>query len=191
MDKKIITYGSVCSGIEVAHIALKPLGFEPLWFSENADFPSKLLRYHYPDIPNYGDMMGIADKIRSVFGFSSTNVLSTANGGTGSTDKLKAATNLGFLSLANVTSDEKTLTSNTDLNTLTPDTYRSSSGTISATLVNAPPITNAGFRLIVSNLISSTTYVQTAIYNNATPTIYVRVCNSSGTWGEWKKLSFV
>ena len=65
MNKKIITYGSVCSGIEVAHIALKPLGFEPLWFSENADFPSKLLRYHYPDISNYGDMMGIADKIRN------------------------------------------------------------------------------------------------------------------------------
>ena len=60
-----MTYGSVCSGIEVAHLALHPLGFNPLWFAENADFPSKLLGYHYPDVPNYGDMMEIADKIRS------------------------------------------------------------------------------------------------------------------------------
>lgn len=60
-----MTYGSICSGIEVAHIALQPLGYKPLWFSENADFPSKLLRYHYPDIPNYGDMMGIATKIKN------------------------------------------------------------------------------------------------------------------------------
>ena len=60
-----MTYGSVCSGIEVAHLALNPLGFEPMWFAENADFPSRLLGYHYPKVPNYGDMMGIANKIRS------------------------------------------------------------------------------------------------------------------------------
>lgn len=65
MIKKVMTYGSVCSGIEVAHLALHPLGFNPLWFAENADFPSKLLGYHYPDVPNYGDMMEIADKIRN------------------------------------------------------------------------------------------------------------------------------
>ena len=35
--------GSVCSGIEAASVAWVPLGFEFSWFSEIADFPSKLL----------------------------------------------------------------------------------------------------------------------------------------------------
>lgn len=39
----------------------------------------------------------IASKIRSLFGFSSSNVLSVANGGTGSTSKLAALRNLGVL----------------------------------------------------------------------------------------------
>lgn len=53
------TFGSVCSGIEAAQIAFKPLGFKQLWSSEIAEFPSKVLKHHHPDIPNLGDMTAL------------------------------------------------------------------------------------------------------------------------------------
>lgn len=52
----IRTVGSVCSGIEAASVAWAPLGAKFVWFSEIAEFPSAILRTHYPTIPNYGDM---------------------------------------------------------------------------------------------------------------------------------------
>ena len=58
--------GSVCSGIEAASVAWVPLGFEFSWFSEIADFPSKLLAARYPDVPNLGNMRGIAELIRMI-----------------------------------------------------------------------------------------------------------------------------
>ncbi len=54
-----ISVGSVCSGIEAASVAWRPLGFEIEWFSEIAPFPSKLLQDKYPNIPNLGDMKNI------------------------------------------------------------------------------------------------------------------------------------
>jgi DNA (cytosine-5)-methyltransferase 1 len=51
-----IRYGSVCSGIEAATAAWHPLGWEPQWFSEIEPFPSAVLAYHYPGVPNLGDM---------------------------------------------------------------------------------------------------------------------------------------
>ncbi len=62
---KIQTVGSVCSGIEAASVAWKPLGFEFKWFSEIADFPSKLLNEKYPTIPNLGDMSDIPLQMRN------------------------------------------------------------------------------------------------------------------------------
>ena len=62
---KIQTVGSVCSGIEAASVAWKPLGFEFKWFSEIADFPSKLLNEKYPSIPNLGDMSDIPLQMRN------------------------------------------------------------------------------------------------------------------------------
>ena len=53
------TVGSVCSGIEAASVAWQPLGLGFSWFSEIAAFPSRVLRHHYPDVPNLGDMTGI------------------------------------------------------------------------------------------------------------------------------------
>ena len=50
------TYLSVCSGIEAASVAWKPLGFLPVGFSETDKFPSEVLQYHYPNVPNLGDM---------------------------------------------------------------------------------------------------------------------------------------
>ncbi|MDT8894207.1 DNA (cytosine-5-)-methyltransferase [Halomonas sp. I1] len=49
-------YGSVCSGIEAASVAWKPLGWEPQFFSEIEPFPSAVLAHHWPDVPNLGDM---------------------------------------------------------------------------------------------------------------------------------------
>ncbi len=49
-------YLSVCSGIEAASVAWKPLGWEAVGFSEIEKFPSQVLAHHYPDVPNFGDM---------------------------------------------------------------------------------------------------------------------------------------
>lgn len=61
MDK--LTFGSVCSGIEASQLAFAPFGFEQLWSSEIASFPSKVLDFHYPAIPNVGDMCIIPELI--------------------------------------------------------------------------------------------------------------------------------
>ena len=60
----INTVGSICSGIEAASVAWEALGFKFEWFSEIADFPSKVLAEKYPNIINLGDMNNIPDKIR-------------------------------------------------------------------------------------------------------------------------------
>lgn len=56
-------FGSVCSGIEAASVAWSPLGWEAAWFAEIEPFPSAVLAQHYPDIPNYGDMTTLVDRI--------------------------------------------------------------------------------------------------------------------------------
>ena len=61
----IKTVGSVCSGIEAASVAWKELNFQFLWFSEIAEFPSKILKEKYPDIPNLGDMNNIPNLIKN------------------------------------------------------------------------------------------------------------------------------
>ena len=58
-----LTFGSVCSGIEAASVAWHPLGWRAAWLSEIATFPSALLKHHYPDVPNVGDMTKIADMV--------------------------------------------------------------------------------------------------------------------------------
>jgi len=52
-------YGSVCSGIEAASVAWHDLGWEPQWFSEIEQFPSEVLKYRFPHVPNLGDMTTI------------------------------------------------------------------------------------------------------------------------------------
>lgn len=54
-------YGSVCSGIEAATAAWHNLKWEPVWFSEIEPFPCKVLKHHYPDVPNLGDMTKFKD----------------------------------------------------------------------------------------------------------------------------------
>ena len=47
---------SVCSGIEAASVAWNPIGWEALGFSEIEPFPCAVLKHHYPEVPNFGDM---------------------------------------------------------------------------------------------------------------------------------------
>ncbi|WP_324731017.1 DNA cytosine methyltransferase [Pseudomonas paeninsulae] len=61
----MITYGSVCSGIEAATVAWHPLGMRAQWLAEIEAFPSAVLAHHYPDTPNLGDMTLLAGKVLS------------------------------------------------------------------------------------------------------------------------------
>ena len=58
----MFSYGSVCSGIEAVSVAWQDFA-TPLWFSEIEAFPCALLQYHYPNIPNLGDMQNLPQKI--------------------------------------------------------------------------------------------------------------------------------
>jgi len=51
-----MNYLSVCSGVEAATVAWHDLGFNPIAFSEIEKFPSEVLKHHYPNVPNMGDM---------------------------------------------------------------------------------------------------------------------------------------
>lgn len=51
-----LRYLSLCSGIEAATVAWKPLGWRAVAFAEIEPFPSAVLAHHYPDVPNLGDM---------------------------------------------------------------------------------------------------------------------------------------
>lgn len=57
-----IRFLSVCSGIEAASVAWKPLGWQAVAFSEIEKFPSAVLGHHYPDVPNLGDFTEIDTK---------------------------------------------------------------------------------------------------------------------------------
>jgi DNA (cytosine-5)-methyltransferase 1 len=49
-------YLSVCAGIEAATVAWHDLGWQAAAFSEIEPFPSAVLKHHYPDVSNVGDM---------------------------------------------------------------------------------------------------------------------------------------
>jgi DNA-cytosine methyltransferase len=49
-------YLSVFSGIEAATVAWKDLGWELVGLSEIEPFPCSVLKHHYPDVKNYGDI---------------------------------------------------------------------------------------------------------------------------------------
>jgi DNA (cytosine-5)-methyltransferase 1 len=66
-------YASVCSGIEAATVAWKPLGWQAQWLSEIEEFPSSVLAHHYPDTPNLGDMTKL--KGNKIYEQSTFNVL--------------------------------------------------------------------------------------------------------------------
>ena len=54
-------YLSVCSGIEAATVAWRPLGWHAHAFAEIEKFPSAVLAHHYPEVPNLGDITKFRD----------------------------------------------------------------------------------------------------------------------------------
>ncbi|QZI89393.1 DNA (cytosine-5-)-methyltransferase [Vibrio phage PS10B.1] len=60
----MISYGSVCSGIESASVAWEPLGFMPSWFSEIEPFPCAVLAHRFPTVANLGDMSLLPEAVR-------------------------------------------------------------------------------------------------------------------------------
>lgn len=52
-------YGSVCSGIEAASVAWKPLGWRAAFLSEIEAFPRAVLAHHHPGAPLRGDFTEI------------------------------------------------------------------------------------------------------------------------------------
>lgn len=49
-------YISLFSGIEAATVAWHNLGWSPVAFADIDEFPSEVLRQHYPQVPNLGDV---------------------------------------------------------------------------------------------------------------------------------------
>ena len=60
----MISYGSVCSGIESATVAWEPLGFTTSWFSEIEPFPCAVLAHRWPKVANLGDMSILPEAVR-------------------------------------------------------------------------------------------------------------------------------
>lgn len=56
---KHLTYATVCSGIECMSAACADLPMKPVFFSEIEPFPCAVLKSHFPDVPNLGDMSQI------------------------------------------------------------------------------------------------------------------------------------
>jgi DNA (cytosine-5)-methyltransferase 1 len=53
---KELQYLSLCSGIEAATVAWHILGWKPVAFSEIDPFAKAVLKHHYPNVPNLGDL---------------------------------------------------------------------------------------------------------------------------------------
>jgi DNA (cytosine-5)-methyltransferase 1 len=77
-----MTFLSLCSGIEAASLAWIPLDWKCVAVAEIEPFPSAILKYHYPDVINLGDVNKITEeKIKSlgkidvvIFGFPCQDV---------------------------------------------------------------------------------------------------------------------
>ncbi len=59
-----LTYGTACSGIEAASVAVEPLGWRAVWYSEIEAFPCAVLAHRYPRVPNLGDMTRVGAQVR-------------------------------------------------------------------------------------------------------------------------------
>lgn len=56
MDKRQLTYLSICSGIEAASVAWHDLNWQPVGFSEIEPFPCAVLKTRFPNVINFGDL---------------------------------------------------------------------------------------------------------------------------------------
>lgn len=71
----MITYATVCSGVEGCSLALDGMGWKPIFFCEIEPFPCAVLKHHYPNVPNLGDMSKISyNKETGVITNGTTNI---------------------------------------------------------------------------------------------------------------------
>jgi len=61
-----VRYISVFSGIEAATVGWHDLGWTPVAFADIDEFPSAVLAYHYPTVPNVGDVKWLSSIISHV-----------------------------------------------------------------------------------------------------------------------------
>jgi len=109
-----ITYGSVCSGIESASVAWEPLGMVADWFSEIEPFPCAVLKHHWPNVPNLGDMtllpelvrMGLISAPDILVGGTPCQAFSVA-GSRGSLDDERGQLTLTYVDLANAIDEQR------------------------------------------------------------------------------------
>ena len=101
-----IRFGSVCSGIEAASVAW-PF-WDAAWFSEIEPFPCAVLKHHYPEVPNHGDMTTLPDRILSgeveapdVFCGGTPCQAFSVQGGRKSLDDARGNLSLTFCEIAN------------------------------------------------------------------------------------------
>ena len=110
-------------------------------------------------------------------------------GGTGANTAVEALDNLGALNLNYITDDEHMIASGDNLNDyITAGVYTAGTASVTGSLVNGPPYTKSGFRLIVSRNSSPVGVIQFAFHNTTNNYSFYRVQTSSGTWSEWANL---
>lgn len=68
-------FGSVCSGIEAASRAWIPLGWQCEFVSEIDSSANSVLKWHYPGVPNCGDISGLRNRWMRRLGIGSIDVL--------------------------------------------------------------------------------------------------------------------
>lgn len=97
-------YLTVCSGVDAVSLAWEPLGFTPVAFSEIEDFPKAVLKHHWPDVPDLGDLTKIdgrawKGKVDILWGSTPCQAFSFAGLRAGTTDP-RGALSLAFCKLA-------------------------------------------------------------------------------------------
>ena len=97
--------------------------------------------------------------------------------------------NVKKLSINNA--DYISIQSGSDLNDITTvGSYKSTSASVTATLLNKPRI-NTGFLLLVSNVTSDSVFLQVVIDASATSLVFLRYINpTSDLFGEWHKIQY-
>lgn len=97
-------YLTVCSGVDAVSLAWEPLGFKPVAFSEIESFPKAVLKHHWPDVPDLGDLTKIDGRdwkgeVDILWGSTPCQAFSFAGLRGGTTDP-RGALSLAFCKLA-------------------------------------------------------------------------------------------
>lgn len=128
----------------------------------------------------------IAGKIRSTFGFNSSNTLTLSNGGTGASNIIDAVKNLGVYSL----NAGGSIGSNSDLNNMkTTGNYICNQDKVASTVSNSPTGGRA-FTLKVGDLLGDTKYPYQEVIRYTDGASWRRTFNmASSTWNAWEPTS--